>query len=69
MTDIKKIIVAVLGYVVGFLIPLIGFLYGLILFYTKKEDPFFNWQAKLIMIFSAVMWLINMILLHVLGMV
>ena len=63
MADIKSLIVAVLGYILAFLIPVIGFLYGLILFFIRKDDPFFNRQAKIIMVFAIFMWVLNMVLI------
>ena len=58
----KNNMIAGLGYILAFIIPLIGFLYGLILFYRKKEIPFFNRQSKIIMIFAIFMWILGFIL-------
>lgn len=62
MAETKNIIIAVIGYVLDFIIPLIGFLYGLILFFTKKEEPYFNKHSKFIMILAIVLWIVNIII-------
>ena len=52
---IDKIIVIV-GYLLAILIPILGLIAGIVLYFVKKEDPFYQKHAKYIMILAVVVW-------------
>ena len=57
-------IIVIIGYLLAILIPLIGFIVGIILYFTKKEDPFYQKHAKYIMILAVVIFLLNLVLIN-----
>ena len=62
-----KLGIGVLGYIIAFISPLIGLAYGLVLFYTKRDDAFYNKHAKYIMFFAVIMFIVNLIMRLALG--
>ena len=61
MAEDGNIILPIIGYVLGFIIPIIGLVYGIVLFFWKKDEPYYAKHAKYIMVFSAVLWIIQII--------
>ena len=59
---IDKIIVIV-GYLLAIFIPILGLIAGVILYFVKKEDPFYQKHAKYIIIVAIVVWILSYILL------
>ncbi|WP_407453668.1 DUF4870 domain-containing protein [Methanobrevibacter sp.] len=74
--DTAKILV-IIGYILAILIPLIGIIYGLILYFVKGDDEYIKKHAKYIIIVGVIIWAFSLILmvvfdisavgLHVLG--
>ena len=58
---IDKIIVIV-GYLLAILIPILGLITGIVLYFVKKEDPFYQKHAKYIMILAVVVWVLGFVL-------
>ncbi|WP_405323520.1 DUF4870 domain-containing protein [Methanobrevibacter sp.] len=58
---IDKIIVIV-GYLLAILIPILGLIAGIVLYFVKKEDPFYQKHAKYIMILAVVVWVLGFVL-------
>ena len=63
---IDKIIVIV-GYLLAIFIPLLGLIAGIILYFVKKEDPFYQKHAKYIIIVSIVVWALSAIFMGMLN--
>lgn len=57
---IDKVIVIV-GYLLALLSPILGVIAGVILYFVKKEDPFYQKHAKYIIIVAIVVWAISAI--------
>ena len=55
-------IIPIIGYVIGFLIPIIGLIYGTILFYYKKEVPLYRKHGRYIIYFSIAIFVINFVI-------
>lgn len=53
--------IAIIGYVVALISPLIGLIYGAALFFLKKEVPLYYKHGKLIIVFSIVVFMISWI--------
>ena len=58
---IDKIIVIV-GYLLAILIPILGLIAGIVLYFVKKEDPFYQKHAKYIMILAVVICVLGFVL-------
>ena len=54
-------ILAIIGYILAILFPLIGVIYGLILFFAKGDDEYVKKHAKYIIIVGVVMMIISII--------
>lgn len=52
----KKMIVSIIGYIIALLIPIVGLVYGAILFFFKKEEPTYRKHGRLIIYFSIVIF-------------
>ena len=63
---IDKIIVIV-GYLLAIFIPLLGLIAGIILYFVKKEDPFYQKHAKYIIIVAIVVWALSAIFMGMLN--
>ena len=60
-------ILAIIGYILAILFPLIGVIYGLILFFAKGDDEYVKKHAKYIIIVGVVMIIISIIVVSALG--
>lgn len=60
-------ILAIIGYILAILLPLIGVIYGLVLYFVKGDDEYVKKHAKYIIIVGVVMIIISIILVSVLG--
>ena len=63
---IDKVIVIV-GYLLAIFIPLLGLIAGVVLYFVKKEDPFYQKLAKYIIIVAIVVWALSAILVGLLS--
>ena len=57
----KEMIVSIIGYIVALLIPIVGLVYGAILFFLKKENPTYSKQGRLIIYFSILIFVVTLI--------
>lgn len=64
--DSEKILV-ILGYILAVFFPLIGVIYGLILYFIKGETEFIKKHAKYIIIVGVIFIIINLILVTTMG--
>ena len=55
-------IIAIVGYLLAILIPILGLIVGVVLYFVKKEDPFYQKHAKYIMILAVVVWVLGFVL-------
>lgn len=63
MAETKEIIIALVGYVIAFISPIIGLIVGAVIFYTQKDkNPFLKKHGKFIIFFAIAMWIISIIL-------
>ena len=62
--DTAKILV-IIGYVLAILFPLIGIIYGLILYFAKGDDEYIKKHAKYIIIIGLIIWAFSLILMAV----
>ena len=60
-------ILAIIGYILAILFPLIGVIYGLILYFAKGDDESVKTHAKYIIIVGVVMMFISVIVVSILG--
>ena len=60
-------ILAIIGYILAILFPLIGVIYGLVLYFVKGDDEYIKKHAKYIIIVGVLMMVISIILVSVLG--
>lgn len=60
-------ILAVIGYILAIILPLIGVIYGLILYFAKGDDEYIKKHAKYIIIVGVVMIIISLILASIMG--
>ena len=63
---IDKVIVIV-GYLLAILIPILGLIAGVVLYFVKKEDPFYQKHAKYIIIVAIVVWALSAIFVGMLN--
>ncbi len=63
MAETKELIIAIVGYIIAFLSPILGIIAGVIIYFTQKENPFLNKHGKYIIIFAILVWIIGLILM------
>ena len=57
----EKFLVAI-GYLLAIFYPIIGIIIGAVLYFLKKDDPFYQKHAKYIIIVAIVIWVIGALL-------
>ena len=62
MENDGNIIVPIIGYAIALLIPIIGLVYGGILFYFKKDVALYQKHSRFIIYFSIFVFVISTIL-------
>lgn len=62
MAETKELIIAIIGYILAIVSPLLGIIAGAIIYFTQKENPFFNKHGKYIIIVAIAVWIIGIIL-------
>lgn len=55
------IIIPIIGYIVALISPLLGLIYGAILFYYKKEVPLYRKHGRYIIYLAILIFVIGMI--------
>lgn len=64
MENKGNIIIPVIGYVLGFISPIIGLIYGAILVFFKKDNILYQKHGRFIIYFSIAVFVISLILTH-----
>ena len=67
MVETTDKIIVIVGYLLAILIPILGLIAGVILYFVKKEDPFYQKHAKYIIIVAVVVWALSYIALGMLS--
>ena len=62
MAETKELIIAIVGYVLALISPLLGVIAGAIIYFTQKENPFLSKHGKYIIIVAVTVWIIGIIL-------
>lgn len=60
--ETKELIIAIIGYVLAIVSPLLGVIAGAIIYFTQKENPFLAKHGKYIIIVAVAIWIIAIIL-------
>ncbi len=55
------IIIPIIGYIIALISPLLGLIYGAILFYYKKEVPLYRKHGRYIIYLAILIFVIGMI--------
>ena len=63
MVETTDKIILIVGYLLAIFIPLLGLIAGVILYFVKKEDPFYQKHAKYIIIVAIAVWILSYIFL------
>ena len=67
MVETTDKIIVIVGYLLAILIPILGLIAGVILYFVKKEDPFYQKHAKYIIIVAVVVWALSTIAIAMLS--
>ena len=63
MVETTDKIIVIVGYLLAIFIPILGLIAGVILYFVKKEDPFYQKHAKYIIIVAIAVWILSYIFL------
>ena len=63
MVETMDKIIVIVGYLLAIFVPILGLIAGVILYFVKKEDPFYQKHAKYIIIVAIVVWALSAIVL------
>lgn len=55
------IIIPIIGYIIALISPLLGLIYGAILFYYKKDVPLYRKHGRYIIFFAILVFVIGLI--------
>jgi hypothetical protein len=61
------IIIPIIGYIIAILSPLLGLIYGAVLFFVKKDVPLYRKHGRFIIYFAIVVFVISTILVMATG--
>lgn len=61
------IIIPIIGYIISILSPLIGLIYGVALFYLKKDVAPYRKHGRFIIYFSIAVFIISRIIVYFMG--
>ena len=62
-----NIIIPIIGYVIALLSPILGLIYGAILFFYKKDVPLYRKHGRYIIYFAIAVFIISLIVMKVMG--
>lgn len=60
-------IIPILGYIIALLSPILGLVYGAILFYYKKDVPLYRKHGRFIIYFAIAVFIIYLIIVLAMG--
>lgn len=61
------IIIPIIGYVIAFLSPILGLIYGAILFFYKKDVPLYRKHGRFIIFFAVAMFIVSLVVALAMG--
>ena len=61
------IIIPIIGYVIALLSPLLGLIYGSVLFFIKKDVPLYHKHGRFIIYFAIAVFIAGVIITYALG--
>ncbi|MBO6124005.1 MAG: hypothetical protein J6P09_09210 [Methanobrevibacter sp.] len=67
MENKGTIAIPIIGYIITIIAPIIGLVYGAILFFFKKDTPLYQKHGRFIIYFSIVVFVISLIIRTVMG--
>ena len=67
MENKGTIAIPIIGYIITIIAPIIGLVYGAILFFFKKDTPLYQKHGRFIIYFSIVVFVISLIIRMAMG--
>lgn len=67
MAETTDKVIVIVGYLLAIFIPILGLIAGIVLYFVKKEDSFYQKHAKYIIIVSIVVWALSAIFVGMLN--
>lgn len=67
MENEGTIIIPIIGYVIALISPIIGLVYGSILFYFKKDVPLYRKHGRFIIYFAIAVFIASLIVVYGIG--
>jgi hypothetical protein len=67
MENEGTIILPIIGYIIGLLSPVLGLVYGSILFFFKKDVPLYRKHGRFIIYFSIAVFIASVIVVYAIG--
>lgn len=67
MAETTDKVIVIVGYLLAIFIPILGLIAGIVLYFVKKEDPFYQKHAKYIILVSIVVWALSAIFVGMLN--
>ena len=61
------IVIPIIGYVIALLSPLIGLIYGSVLFFFKKDVPLYRKHGRFIIYFAIAVFIASLIISYAMG--
>lgn len=61
------IIIPIIGYIIALISPIIGLIYGSVLFYFKKDVPLYRKHGRFIIYFAIAVFIAGLIITYMLG--
>lgn len=58
------IIIPIIGYIIALLSPIIGLVYGAVLFFFKKDVPLYRKHGRYIIYFAIVVFIVSFIIIR-----
>lgn len=63
------IIIPIIGYIIAIISPILGLVYGTVLFFWKKDTPLYRKHGRFIIYFAIAVFIISFIVVYGLGLV
>lgn len=61
------IIIPIIGYIIALISPIIGLIYGSVLFYFKKDVPLYRKHGRFIIYFAIAVFIAGLIVTYAMG--
>lgn len=61
------IIIPIIGYIIALVSPIIGLIYGSVLFYFKKDVPLYRKHGRFIIYFAIAVFISSLIITYIMG--